>query len=100
MPRLAYSLVVNFLALKIQHGSLELQPETLVYILGVSTSVSDCDQEISEDGSDLSDPFIPTPLSQTLQFNQILHPKPLSSTTLVSPIPKTPNALNHQLQKS
>ena len=39
----------------------------------------DSDQEILEDGSDLSDPFlaIPPPLSQTLQPDTIPDPKPL-----------------------
>lgn len=78
-------LVVKFFALKIQHGSLELQLETLVYILGASISVSGCDKEISEDSSDLSDPCIPPSLSQTEQLDQIRDPNPLSSTTLVPP---------------
>ena len=54
--------VFNFFALKIQHGSPELQPEILVSILYASTTLSDCatirividsDQEILENGSDL-----------------------------------------------
>ena len=53
-------------------------------------NVMDSDQEILEDGSDLSDPFlaIPPPLSQTLQSDPIPDPKPLSSKTIVSPIPE------------
>lgn len=55
-------------------------------------NVINSDQEILENGSDLSDPFldIPPPLSQTLQLDEIPDPKPLTSTTFVSPIPETP----------
>ena len=44
----------------------------------------DSDQEILEDGSDLSRPFldIPPPVSQTLQRDPIHDPKPLSSRTI------------------